>query len=256
MTDGESTHVEVGVEGTIGRLTLDRPARHNSLVPSLLEEIEAGLATIADADGVRCVVVDANGPSFSTGGDVAAFYDHRDEIAAYARRTVGGLHRVVRSLLAHPQPTVVAADGQVTGGSVGLLAAADLVYLGGDATITPYYPVVGFAPDGGWTSLVPRLIGRRRTAEVLMTNRTIAPSEATAWGLATEHITDGRAIDRALTVADDVAALESEAVMAAVGLLRPDSDTIARQLDAELEQFVGTIQTDAAVEGMARFLER
>lgn len=250
------THVRVDHEGPIGRLTLDRPERHNSLIPPLLDELETSLAYLETVEGLRCLVLDAAGDSFSTGGDVAAFYDHRDDLQSYARRTVGGLNEVIRSMLDHPLPIVVAADGQVTGGSVGLLAAGDLVYLGSTATITPYYPVVGFSPDGGWTTLVPRLIGHRRTAAVLMTNRSITPQEAVQWGLATAAIQDGSATDQALSVADDIATMEPASVTATKRLLTADRGAIDQQLDAELERFIEVIDTDSAISGMARFLGR
>ena len=109
---------------SITTLTLNRPERHNSLVPELLREFIGALGEVGEA---RALVLQANGRSFSTGGDVRAFYDHRDAIRPYASEIVGLLNQAIEALLRFPAPTIVAVNGVVTGGSIGLVLACDLV---------------------------------------------------------------------------------------------------------------------------------
>ncbi|NIQ52921.1 MAG: enoyl-CoA hydratase/isomerase family protein, partial [Gammaproteobacteria bacterium] len=61
-----------------------------------------------------------------------------------------------------PVPMVAAVHGVLTGGSLGLVLACDRVVLAAETTIRSWYATVGFAPDGGWTALLPGVIGRRR----------------------------------------------------------------------------------------------
>ncbi len=164
---------------SIATLTLNRPERHNSLVPELLRELIDALNEAADA---RALILQANGRSFSTGGDVRAFYEHRAEAEAYAREVVGVLNQTIEALLKFPAPTIAVVNGAVTGGSIGLVLACDLVIVSPQASFTPYYNVVGFSPDGGWTALLPSVIGTARTAEALLTNATITAQQAVEWG--------------------------------------------------------------------------
>src|SRR5512137_114416 len=109
----------------IATLTLSRPERHNSLVPEFLREILNAVAHVGAQAEVRALVLQANGRSFSTGGDVRAFYDHRDNIEPYAHDVVGLLNQVIVALVRLPMPIVVAVHGLVTGGSLGLVLASD-----------------------------------------------------------------------------------------------------------------------------------
>jgi 2-(1,2-epoxy-1,2-dihydrophenyl)acetyl-CoA isomerase len=153
-------------DGPVARLTLNRPARHNSLVPALTDSLNAELLRVAETPAVRILVLQAAGASFSTGGDVAGFYAQpRDRRRAYAEMLVGGLNAAILQLLNLPFPVISRVHGPVTGGSLGFLLASDLVAITPEAFIQPYYTQVGFSPDGGWTAMLPDRIGIARTRE-------------------------------------------------------------------------------------------
>jgi 2-(1,2-epoxy-1,2-dihydrophenyl)acetyl-CoA isomerase len=200
--------------GSVAVLTLNRPERHNSLVPAFLEEMLAGLEALRAENGVRATVLQANGRSFSTGGDVAGFADHLDDLAAYAGEIVGLLNRVILALVELPVPVVAAVHGLVTGGSLGLVLGCDVVLVAPEASFAPYYSVVGFSPDGGWTALLPGVIGLKRAADVLLRNETITAELAVAWGLASRVVPAERIRDEALRAAQDISAKKSPAASA------------------------------------------
>ena len=174
--------------GPVTVLTLNRAGRHNSLVPQLLEEALAALETFGKDPDVRAVVLQANGRSFSTGGDLGRFHTHLDDLASYAGKLVGLLNRVILALVELPMPVVAAVHGIVTGGSLGLVLGCDVVLVAPEASFTPYYSVVGFSPDGGWTAMLPGIIGPQRSAEVLLRNLTISAQQAVNWGLASRLV--------------------------------------------------------------------
>ena len=249
------TYTETTIENGIATLTIDRADRHNSLSPPLLEEVRDAISAVSEDASVRVVVLQTAGQSFSTGGDVAAFYEHRENIAEYADRTVGLLNEVIVALLRTPQPVVAAVDGQVTGGSLGLVLASDVVVMTEAAEITPYYSVVGYSPDGGWTALLPDVIGQKRTMRVLSTNETIAPEQAVRWGLASELADSGEAHDRSQSVARRIATMKWGTLERTKRLVGPDPDEVAEALETERREFVEQIQTDEALDGMREFLE-
>src|SRR5512135_3709305 len=86
----------------IATVTLNRPERHNSLVPEFLREMLGALGGLSDQAGPLALVLQANGRSFSTGGDVQAFYDHRDNIELYASEIVGLLNQVIIAMVRLP----------------------------------------------------------------------------------------------------------------------------------------------------------
>lgn len=237
---------------SIATLTLNRPERHNSLTPELLNDFLLALYDVANA---RALILRANGRSFSTGGDVRAFYDHRADAATYAREIVGLLNQTIEALLKFPAPTIAAVNGLVTGGSIGLVLACDLIIVSPQASFTPYYNVVGFSPDGGWTALLPSVIGYAKAAESLLTNATISAQQAVAWGLANRAVEADRVYDEARAAAESIVPLKINSVRRSIQLLRDHKLAAMPQLQAELQQFVEQIVTPEAQNGMREFLK-
>lgn len=240
----------------IATLTLDRPERHNALVPELLDGMRDALDRCR-RDRPAALILRAEGRSFSTGGDVAGFYDvPRAERCDYAARIVGALNAVILDLLRLPVPTVAAVHGLVTGGSVGLVLACDIAVAGPRTHFAPWYTTVGFSPDGGWTALMPERIGRGRALDVQLTNRRIEAREALDLGLVQYLAGDGEVEYRAREVAERLRAAQPGSVCRTLALTRPDPEQVARALDAEYRHFLQQIDSDEADRGMAVFLGR
>jgi 2-(1,2-epoxy-1,2-dihydrophenyl)acetyl-CoA isomerase len=240
----------------VAHITLNRPRRHNSLVPELLTQLNDALAEAREQDLVALVLAGA-GRSFSTGGDVAAFHAApRGKRRAYARTLVGDLNRAILTLIDLPFPVLARVHGPVTGGSLGLVLAADLVAMAHSAFIAPYYVEVGFSPDGGWTAMLPDRIGHAEARAIQLLNRHVPAKEALTLGLAT-RIAEDSELD---TIIDDwLAALRTKvgsSIRATRGLLMPSERraVIAAGLQRELDRFLDQIETDAAEAGMAKFL--
>lgn len=239
-------------------LTLNRPARHNALVPDLLDELHVALDRLA-VDPPASLLLRGAGRSFSTGGDVAAFAAvPRGARRRYADGLVGSLNKVILALLDLPCPVIARLHGPVTGGSCGLVFASDLVAMGPRAFFQPYYVDVGFSPDGGWTALLPERIGAARAGAVQMLNRRIGPDEALALGLA-QAVADEADLDTMIDAwAGTLAGKVGPSLAATRALLMAPERrrSIAEGLERERQRFLDLIETDETEAGMARFLAR
>lgn len=165
---------------------LNRPERHNALVPELMTALHGAVQAAKSEDPVALVLC-GRGASFSTGGDVAGFLDRSgvpEDLAAYSEQLVGVLHATILELLAFPAPVLAAINGPVTGGSTGLMLAADMVAISERAFVQPYYSEVGFGPDGGWTALLPERVGTSKALEIQYLNDRIGAADALSLGLA------------------------------------------------------------------------
>lgn len=241
--------------GGVVRITLSRPERHNALVPELLDPL---LLTLQQLHQVppKVLILAAEGRSFSTGGDVAAFYAVPAlERSQYAEGLVGSLHASILALLSLPCPTLAEVNGTVTGGSAGLVLACDLVVASPRASFAPWYTVVGFSPDGGWSCLMADRIGRSRALEVQLLNRCIKAEEALQLGLIHQVVPQETLADCARQLAARISAGVSGSVCHTLALTRPDLNHVARALEKEKTHFLQQIVTSEAEEGMRRFLE-
>ena len=246
--------VTLRFQGDIALVSLNRPARHNALVPELLTRLLQVLEH-QDCQAAPVVILRAEGHSFSTGGDLSGFQDHRASIGKYARELVGQLNQVILAIYKHPAAIVCAVHGQVTGGSLGFLLAADRVIMRHGVTVTPYYSVVGFSPDGGWTALLPDIIGRQQTMHWLASNASHDADTCKALGLA-QQVVDNDCDAAALRWAERVAEKQSDSVTRTRKLLNTRVETLRQRLEAECESFVSQVQTQQALDGIELFLRR
>lgn len=248
--------VRLEVAPPLATLTLARPARHNSLVPELLRDLLAALDELRRRDDARALIFQAEGRSFSTGGDLRGFQETQADVVTYARELVGLLNDAILALVDLPLPSVAAVHGQVTGGSLGLALAADMILVAPEASFTPYYATVGFSPDGGWTAMLPDLIGPKRAAAALLLDQTLSAEQAVAWGLAERCVPAGSLRAEARAVAQRLAALAAGSLQSARRLLWRDRPGLAQRLEAERAQFLAQIATPEARLGLDRFLGR
>ncbi len=244
--------VTLRLDGNIALVSLNRPARHNALVPELLSRLLEVLKH-EDCQAASVVILRAEGPSFSTGGDLSGFQNHKATIGTYSQELVGQLNQVILTMYTHPAAIVCAVHGQVTGGSLGLLLAADHVIMQRGATITPYYSVVGFSPDGGWTALLPDVIGRRQVMRWLKSNASKDADTCLAMGLAQEVVEDdcdASALAWARMVAGDKNDTRTRTL--------PDTniEVLRSRLETERENFIDQVQTQHALDGIDQFLRR
>jgi 2-(1,2-epoxy-1,2-dihydrophenyl)acetyl-CoA isomerase len=235
-------------------LSLNRPERHNALVPELL----SGMLTLLASEECReapVVLLRAQGRSFSIGGDLLGFQQHRNTIREYAHDLVGLLNEVIIALYSHPAPVICAVQGQVTGGSLGLLLAADRVVMARSATITPWYAEVGFSPDGGWAAMLPRIIGRQQATDWVFTNASHDAQTCLEMGLVHELV-DSQCETAALAWAKKIATMQTGSIRHVRSLYSADAEKLREGLEAERLAFVGQVQTKEALNGIDKFLRR
>ena len=245
-------HVE-RAEG-VARVVLCRPGMHNALVPELLDHLLEELAQLGTDPACRAVLLAAEGPAFSIGGDMHRFQRERAALQEYSAGLVGRLNQAILALIDLPQPVVAAVHGLVSGGSIGLVLAADLVYLAPQVVFKAHYATAGFAPDGGWTALAGRIAGVHRAAAALLLNRSIRAEEAVAWGLANEVVAPEHLQQTAAAAARRMADYPAGTMRAAKRLLWGERAQLAADLEAERQRFLELIAQPAALLGVDAFL--
>lgn len=251
-------HVRLARHGDHARLSLARPQRANSLDAELLTALVETLGEVAE-DPPRALLLCGDGRHFSTGGDVARF---AAEVEAgngktYAETTVGALHEAVLALLALPCPVIAELRGATTGGALGLPLAADLVVMHEEAFLQPYYAVVGFGPDGGWTALLPERIGTGPALEIQFLNRRIGATEALALGIATAVAVNDAAMEETTRQWLATIAAHVPGTLSATRRLVWSEErrrAVAARLDAERATFIERVEAEETRAGMARFL--
>jgi 2-(1,2-epoxy-1,2-dihydrophenyl)acetyl-CoA isomerase len=252
MTSSDRRFVLTEIDGPVATVTINRPERHNSLVPGLLRDLANAIAACEAESGVKVLVLRAAGRSFSTGGDLHGFREHSQDIARYAHELVGLLNDAIIHLYDCRLPVIAVVNGQVTGGALGLVLASDIVLVTDRASFTPYYVETGFSPDGGWTAILPDLIGHTRATTLQLLNQTVTAEQALDWGLATAY-TEEPGLDQAVAeLSEHLLDKIPGSVHCTRRLMRPAD--LESRLERERERFVEQIVTGEAMDGVKAWL--
>ena len=202
MADG----LRITIADGVARLTLDRPAAGNAIDLPMARALLEAARSFRDDPIVRCVLLTGTGRLFCVGGDISAFAAQRDRIGEYIEEITAALHGALACLLAMDKPIVTAINGPAAGAGIGLAAIGDIALSAPEAHFTSAYTAIGMTPDGGATWLLPRLIGLRRTMDLILTNRRVEADEAAAIGLVTRVTAPGALDEEAAALAVQLAA--------------------------------------------------
>ncbi|GGC74869.1 enoyl-CoA hydratase/isomerase family protein [Chelatococcus reniformis] len=246
------------VDDGLAHIRLNRPDASNGMNIALLKALYDAIMTCHGDPEVRAVLLTGEGPNFCAGGDVKDFASKGEALPDYLRQTCTYLQISVGALLHLQPPVVVAVHGFAAGGGgFGLVCAADLVIAGQSAKFLAGATRVGMAPDAGVSVTLPRLVGFRKAAEIILTNPVLSAEEAKALGLVNRIVPDEEVVDAGLALARELAAGAPRALAAAKRLLW---NGIGLSVDTCLPEEARTVAelsgTADAREGLAAVIER
>ncbi|WP_315766422.1 MULTISPECIES: enoyl-CoA hydratase family protein [unclassified Bradyrhizobium] len=175
---------EVGDDGRVATIRLDRPDKKNPLTFESYAELRDLFRDLVYASDIRAVVLMGSGGNFCSGGDVFEIIEpltkmRMHDLLSFTRMT-GDLVRAMRKC---PQQIVAAVDGVCAGAGAILAMASDLRLATPQARTAFLFTRAGLAgADMGACGILPRIIGQGRAAELLATGRVMTAEEGHAWG--------------------------------------------------------------------------
>jgi 2-(1,2-epoxy-1,2-dihydrophenyl)acetyl-CoA isomerase len=198
----------------VATVTLNRPEGANALDMTMGRDLlEVALKLEADS-GVRAVVVTGAGKHFCFGGDLRGMAEQGAAVGGYLNELTTNIHAAISGFTRLKAPVIAAVNGTAAGGGVGLVCMTDLAIAGRSSRFSLAYTGVGLAPDCSTSFLLPRIVGRRRALELLLTNRTLTAEEALDWGLVNQVVDDAEVLPQALALAAKFAAGPTESYAA------------------------------------------
>jgi enoyl-CoA hydratase len=260
------TYEQISYErhGAAAVIRIERPERMNAIGARTHRELVAAWTRfLGEDDAAVGILTGAGERAFSAGGDLKSLEDGepvvpvtREEIAAHDRGERPGILGPSRWTDVH-KPTIAAVNGVAYAGGLEWACWCHLAIADEHASfgVTCRRWNIGLA-DGG-TQRLPRIVGWRRAMELIVTGRVIDAAEALEIGLVNEVVPSGTCLERALELAETIAALPQPAIRtdleaAARGWGRP----LDEGLRIEAQCFNRLIGDPEIVEGVRRFNER
>ncbi len=269
------THIHVSRRGAVGTITIDRPARFNSLDVTTAQDFRrAGLQCARDP-GVRVVVLRGLPTMFCSGADLKFIRDGGDGVESgdpgylapgamrggYGERfkqILEYIHSTISEIRRAPKPFIAAVDGVAAAGGFGIAMSCDLVIASTRASFEWAYPKTGLSGAESSTFLLPRLIGLRRSMELMLLNPRLGATQALDYGLITA-VRDVDCFDATVEeVADQLAAGPPRAFGIAKELLNEAAgfDQLDAHLDREIQELARVADGPEFAQGLAAFFEK
>jgi len=248
----------LALRGSVGHLQLNRPASANGLNIEMLEGLHATLRRCIAEPRIRVVLLTGLGANFCAGGDVHEFASKGENLPNYIRRATALLQEVIGTLIHLDAPVIAAVHGYTAGGGgMGLMCASDLVIAAQSAKFLAGATRVGMAPDAGLSVTLPRLIGVRKAAELLLMNTPVTADEALSSGLINRVVPDAELSTAALAYAEKLAAGAPLALAATKRLLWAGVGASVEAAMPEESRTVADLCRSADVhEGLAAVIEK
>jgi 2-(1,2-epoxy-1,2-dihydrophenyl)acetyl-CoA isomerase len=246
-------HIRSRIDNAVGFITIDRPARFNSLDVRTAQDLRrAGLAMARD-ETVRVVVLAGTNGVFCSGADLKYIRSGGDEadlgyLTPGARATPHGygerfkqileyLHSTIAEIRRSSKPFIAAVDGIAAAGGFGLAMCCDLVIASDRAVFEWAYSRTGLTGAESSTFMLPRLVGFRRAMELVLLNPRLDASRALELGLINSVYPAATFEDEVRRIARTVAEGPTIALGIAKGLINQAAgmDRLDVHLDRELD---------------------
>jgi enoyl-CoA hydratase/carnithine racemase len=259
MSDDESyEHILFAVEDGVATITLNRPEKLNAYHFALGAELSTAYARCDADDAVRAVILTGAGKAFCAGADMRGGGKTFDDVDDSRRAANSASRGHGLAAFQVRKPVIAAINGHAVGVGLTLAMQCDLRVVARDAKLAFAFVRRGIIPELGSHSILPRVIGFSRAADLLLSGRTFRGEEAAVLGVASEALATEDVVPRAREWARDVAVNAAPASVAITkrllweGVTETPSQTMAKE--RQLLAWVGK-QVDA-VEGVRSFLER
>ena len=249
-------YIDRTVRDHVATITLNRPDKLNAFTGTMREDLLDALRECEDDADVRVVVITGAGRAFCAGGDVEYMsgLQKSGDVESF-RKLLDAGGDVILGIATLAKPVIAAINGVAAGAGCNLALACDYRIAAETAKLSESFVRIGLHPDWGGTWLLPRLVGRSKAMEILMTGRMVDAAEALAIGMVDRVASDLAAaveeLARALAAAPPLALAEIKRA-----LLASETNDLRSQIELESEHQLACFRSGDAAEGMAAFFEK
>lgn len=247
--------ISVSTHGTVRCITLDRPEKFNSFNREMAIRLQEALDAAASDEGVRAILIAANGKAFCAGQDLSeAIAPDGPGIRTIVKEHYNPIIQKIRSV---EKPVVCSVNGVAAGAGANIALACDIVIAGKGASFIQAFSKIGLVPDSGGTFFLPRLIGFQRASALMMLGDKVSADEAVEIGMIYKVVDDEKLAEESLLIAQTLGNMPTRGIGLTKRLLNMSMQhSLEQQLTAEMEIQAEAGLTDDHQEGVRAFLEK
>ena len=189
-------------KGLIANVTLNRPKVLNALSQAVFAELKVALEDARDDSGIRAVILSGSGDkAFAAGADIAEMSNYTASQAEEATRRAQAVTELIENL---GKPVIAAVNGFAPGGGCELAMACSIRIASETAKFGQPEVKIGIMPGAGGTQRLPRLVGKGRALQLILSGEIINAQEAYRIGLVNEVVPIANLISRAEAILSQI----------------------------------------------------
>ena len=242
-------HISVSELDRVLVIQLDRPERKNALTQAMYGAIADALDAATADDQCRAVIITGTGDAFTAGNDLTDF-------ATGATEGKPPVQRFLETIRDTDLPVIAAVNGVAVGVGLTMLLHCDLAFAAESATFRAPFPQVGVVPEAGSSMLLPLTVGMAWANDILLAGRVLNASEALQAGLVSRVLADDELLDRAMEVAQSLAASAPNAMRQSKQLIRQHRAIVAERMADEAVRFAAQLASPEFAECTAAFMQK
>jgi len=239
----------------IATVKINRPKVLNALNMDTIIELTKAIFELEHDKKINVVILTGEGDkAFIAGADISAM---ANMTTLEAREFAEHGHHMLSSIEKSRLPFIAAVNGYALGGGCETLMACDIVIVGKSAKLGQPEINLGISPGFGGTQRLPRLVGRMKAKELLLTGRNISAEEAHSIGLVNMVVDDDKLMETAEKIAGKIANKSSVQTNFIKALVNEGVDIDLNTANSlEISYFSSSFSTHDQKEGMNAFLEK
>jgi len=246
--------IDFKADGSIARITLNRPDRLNSFTAHMHEELRDALANLGEA---RVVVLTGAGRGFCAGQDLNDRAVAPGQAVDLGETVEVSWNPLVRTLAALPQAVIARVNGVAAGAGASLAMACDIAVAARSAKFIQSFAAIGLVPDTGGSWHLARNLGQARAMGLALTGEPLSAEQAADWGLIWKCVDDSELDATVDGLAEKLAGMPPLGLAAIKQMIRTSWDrSLDEELDLQRDEMRRLGFTDDYREGVAAFLEK
>ena len=246
--------VTLETKGSIGVLTMNRPEALNALNEQVLRDLDAALDQAAAQEDLLVLILTGAGRSFVAGADIAQM---KDLFPMEAKKFGLYGNGVFLKLENFPKPVIAAVNGFALGGGCELAMSCDIRVASEKAKFGQPEVGLGITPGFGGTQRLARIVGASNAMELILTAKTISAAQAQEMGLVSHVYPPEELMDKAMELAQAIAANAQVAVRESKAAIRRGLQTdMATGTAFEAEAFALCFSTEDQKDAMTAFVNK
>lgn len=255
----ETVQFEMREAEAVAIVTMNRPEALNALSLQLTLDLEAAVRRAVD-EKARAVVLTGAGRAFCSGGDLRemrSMWQKEGRIEAFLEAPLKALHDVIALIRETPIPFVAAVNGVCAGAGTNFALACDIVFAAENTVFNEAFVKIGLSPDCGGSFFLPRAVGEKIAAELLMTGDSVAATRALQIGMINRVVAADALLEEALAMAKRLALMPTGSIGRIKQMLNASfSNDLTSQLSLEHQFQIESGKSNDFKEGVTAFFEK